>query len=293
MWIQKVPGGITALAYAPDGRALYTGDAQGFVRAWDVATQERRELFRRAKPARGNRGVHRLWPTSDGARLLFTDDRALVDAFRPEAGTLLTAPADSWAWWKYLLPDETRVISIEPEWRLGLWDLATGARLPVPGALGAARNVTYHALLPDGVTLFTYQTAGGLTLWDFRTGERAGELAPASHGINPNAMANDGGAFAVGINKHIWVYDVPSRALRHRLKFEKEIRVLAFHPNGRLLASAATNSVVTLWDATSGERLTQFDWITGKVMALAFAPDGLTCAVGGSKGEVAVFDVDA
>jgi WD40 repeat protein len=192
-----------------------------------------------------------------------------------------------------LLPDGKRVISVEPEWRVALWDLATGRQLPVPGPLGTATNVTHHALLPDGVTLLTYRpTTHDLPLWDFRTGGQVGELAPSENGIKPCALAKDGTTFAVGRKMKLWIYDVPSRALRHRLKFEKSFRELAFHPNGRLLASAATNSVITLWDVFAGERVTQFDWKAGKVVALAFAPDGLTCAAGGFESLV-VFDVEA
>jgi WD40 repeat protein len=283
---------VTALAFAPDGGNLYTGDSAGWVLAWDVATHECRKLFRRAEPSTGNRGVYDLWPTPDGARLFVSDDRKLFDALRPDAGPLLVAPKDSWGWWRYLLSDG-RVISCEPEWRVGLWDLRTGERLPVPGALGAAKHITYHHLLPDGVTLLTYHSGSGneLPLWDFRTGERIGELAPGASGINPCAPSADGKSFAVGRKSKLWVYDVPSRSLRHQLKFEKDLRELAFHPNGRLLASASTNSVVTLWDATAGERVTQFDWQSGKVRAVCFAPDGLTCAVGGVESFV-VFDVD-
>src|SRR6476620_10560445 len=104
MWVGKVPGGaVTALAFAPGGRTLYSGDMQGRVFAWDLGSQSRRELYRRAEPKTGNRGVHHLWPTSDGLHLYLSDARHLLDAFHPEDGPVLTPPEDSWGWWKYLL----------------------------------------------------------------------------------------------------------------------------------------------------------------------------------------------
>ena len=46
MWVQKVPGGgVDALAFAPDGRTLYTYDRGGWVTAWDVAARVGRRLF--------------------------------------------------------------------------------------------------------------------------------------------------------------------------------------------------------------------------------------------------------
>jgi WD40 repeat protein len=297
MWVGQLPlklSSVTVLAYAPDGRTLYSGDSKGKVLAWDVSTRTHRALYRR--PKTGNRGVYTLWPTPDGARVLCADDDEIVDVLHPDSGPLLRAKKREREWgsdWRYLLPDGRRVMSCEFEWRIGLWDLRTGKRLKVPGALGRATHITHHDLLPDGVTLLTYQAESNeLRLWNLKTGKQIGALTPNARAIKPCALARDGATFAVGLDKKLWIYDVPARSLRHQLKFEKDIRELAFHPNGRFLASASTNSVTTFWDVWAGQRVTQFDWNTGKVEALAFAPDGLTCAVGGFE-KFVVFDVDA
>jgi WD40 repeat protein len=289
VWIAKLPvakASVSAVAFAPDGRTIYTGDTAGCLLAWDAGTHECRELYRRPAPAKN--GICHLWPVADGSRLLFEGSDGLRDALCPDAGPLLTHPD-----LRYVTPDGTRAFTCERECRVGLWDVHTGQRLPAPGSLSRAKGITHYQFLPDGTTLLTYCASGyELTLWDFRTGEAIGSLAPNGPGINPCALAPGGTAFAVGRNKIIWVYDVAARTLRHRLRFEKEIRHLAFHPNGRLLASAATDSVVTLWDAAAGAELRRFDWQSAKVEALAFAPDGLTCAVGG-RASLGVFDADA
>jgi WD40 repeat protein len=292
MWVGKTPGklaSITAMAFAPDGRTLYTGDSKGWILAWDTATHESKTLRR---PQKGDGGVYTLWPTPDDARrLLYLDRQAVWDALSPDLPMLKRAEGNTGDW-RYLLPDGKRVMSCEQNYRIGLWNLETGKRLKVPGELGAATHITHHQLLPDGVTLLTYTTADHtLPLWNLKTGKRLGELSPGGHGINPCTLSKDGGAFAVGRNKKLWVYDVPSRSLRHQLKFEKDFRELAFHPNGRLVASASTNSVVTLWDVEAGERAKQLDWNAGKVESVAFAPDGLTCAAGGFE-KFVVFDID-
>ena len=38
-------GGVTGLAYSPDGRTVYTLDAGGWVTAWDVASRAGKRLF--------------------------------------------------------------------------------------------------------------------------------------------------------------------------------------------------------------------------------------------------------
>jgi|GEM_PF-5004701 len=295
MWTGQLPeklASVTALAFAPDGFTLYTGDTKGWILAWNLATREPRELFRVPVPDYGNRGVYKLWPTPDGSRLLVPELQGLFDAFRPAAGPLLTTGESGWGHWRYLFPDGKRVITCEPEWRVGLWNLETDKRLKVPGPLGNATAITSYELLPDGVTLLTYQTSGNqLTLWNFPTGEKVGELTPTGSGINPSTLSKDGTTFAVGRRGKLWVYDVPSRQLRHQMKFEKDFRFLAFQPNSALLASASTNSVVTIWDTTAGQRVKQLDWKIGQIKSLLYAPDGLTCAVGGFE-KFVVFDVD-
>src|SRR5687767_461179 len=46
MWVQKVGGGgVEHVAFAPDGRTLYTCDRGGWVTAWDVAARTHDRLF--------------------------------------------------------------------------------------------------------------------------------------------------------------------------------------------------------------------------------------------------------
>lgn len=294
MWVGKPSGRlttVTAVAFAPDGRTIYTGDSEGWVLAWDVTTHEKRALFRQAKRKPGSRVVYTLWPTPNGKRLLVSNNQSLRDAFQPKAPPLITVPQVMGDAMSYLLPDGKRVITCDPEWRVGLWNLETGKRLPVPGELGRVKEITYHELLPDGVTLLTYKGSKQLILWDFRTGERVGKLTPSAFGINPCALAKDGSTFVVGRDNTLWVYDVPSRKLRQKLEAKTEFEELAFHPNGRLVASASNDDLtITLWDVAAGKLLTQFDWDAGRILALAFSPDGLTCAV--AAGSLIVFDVD-
>lgn len=60
--------------------------------------------------------------------------------------------------------------------------------------------------------------------------------------------------------------------------------------DGRHLVSACQDKQVRVWDVKTGELLRSYDWKVGAVTALAFAPDGLTVAAGGEKGQVVVWD---
>jgi WD40 repeat protein len=76
----------------------------------------------------------------------------------------------------------------------------------------------------------------------------------------------------------------------------------AFTPNGQRLFTASHDGTVRSWGmgppgALEGfewkvRALKTYDWKIGRITALAVAPDGLTAAAGGEKGQIVVWDVD-
>ncbi len=72
----------------------------------------------------------------------------------------------------------------------------------------------------------------------------------------------------------------------------KHFTAAAFSPDGRLLATTSNDTTVTMWDTATWQPIRQYGWEIGKLRAVAFAPDGLTCAAGSDTGKVVLFDVD-
>ena len=66
----------------------------------------------------------------------------------------------------------------------------------------------------------------------------------------------------------------------------------AYTPDGRHLITVGNDSTARVWDAGTGAALKTLAWPVGKLSTVAVAPDGLTCAAGGEKGRVVVWDVD-
>jgi hypothetical protein len=67
----------------------------------------------------------------------------------------------------------------------------------------------------------------------------------------------------------------------------------AISPTSETFAALNPQRQLTLFSLRSGEAIRSFDFALGAtVQCLCFSPDGLTCAVGGSNKQFAVFDVD-
>ena len=66
---------------------------------------------------------------------------------------------------------------------------------------------------------------------------------------------------------------------------------IAVHPRGPV-AYARTDGTVTFWDVSKREQLRTLDWKAGKLVSVAFSPDGALAAAGTEDGKVVVWDVD-
>jgi WD40 repeat protein len=68
---------------------------------------------------------------------------------------------------------------------------------------------------------------------------------------------------------------------------------VAFSPDGKLLATAGSDHLIYLWDASTGQPLAKLSGHTQKVWKVVFSPDGNKLASAGWDGTARVWDVNA
>jgi WD40 repeat protein len=72
----------------------------------------------------------------------------------------------------------------------------------------------------------------------------------------------------------------------------KSFTDLAFHPSGRCLAVTSNDGTVRFYDTTTWQLAETFTWNVGKMVGIAFSPDGALAAAGSDTGQIVIWDVD-
>lgn len=135
-----------------------------------------------------------------------------------------------------------------------------------------------------------------MTVYDW--GDGPGLQNPRALGAAADEVrfAPDGRTLAVFSGREVLMWDVSrgvSRGKPATLAPQPPDATFAFHPVAPLFLALDRARHLTLFSADTGEPIRSLDFGLGKrVACVAFSPDGLTCAVGGSNRQFAVFDVD-
>jgi WD40 repeat protein len=284
------PGPVTSLAFAPDGRTLYSGSSGPLVevlrtlgrignnrahvlrpddvRAWDVSTGRERP----ALPDQRAPGVECLTITADGS--------------------LLLAGSRGGALWRWDLAEGRRLPTcfVSPHAER-FWTLMEAAKQLWPTRPVYEDTVRAITASPDGRHWATAHDGGVVQLWDAATAEVRVRLPLKHADVRAVAFGPDGTTLAVNDGAAIQIWEVATGEPLRRLEGHKAVLTcLAYSPNGRWLASGGQDRHLGLWAVAEGT--VQMRIGHGEaVAAVAFSPDGRTLASGGADGLVRLWQV--
>lgn len=218
----------------------------------------------------GNNYLHRLDLERNELRSVYNVD---VDANRPDKCSISTNG-------RFLALVESRRGDVDVIHRI---DLAGGRELAA-----IHTNVDSLAYSRDGELLAVGEMTEGVVVW---SGTNRLDWWPEN--ASAFAWAPDG-RLVWGMDRGVNIAR-PGEGARARSWGERGDLFFALDlaPDGRLLLSGTRGGVCAVHDTVAGAQLRAYEWGIGAIHSVAFAPDGLTCAAGGEKGQVVIWDVDA
>jgi WD40 repeat protein len=303
-----------AIAFSPDCRDLATVSGDGFLRVWDLGSGEERQQIA-------------VEETSCGYDIAYLDPDRLIFAgieLRwwdiPANGWNLIAPGMRWNRQLCLSPDRRLLAETDQtsstDWSnpgLKVRDTETWAEMiAVPDTINTTGGVAfspdgkwlatghiihvghkqrYFGIIPGGYAVNAYDYI--VHLREMPTGRIVHSSDGWQQGIGHLAFSPDSRFLAgtAGPRLRIWDVEEDCEVLMHK-RGTKHFQGLSFTADGRYLATVSNDETVRIWETRAWQEYTTFTWQIGRLLNVAFAPDGLCAAAGSDQGKVVIWDME-
>jgi eukaryotic-like serine/threonine-protein kinase len=322
---------VTAVAANADGSRVVTGETNSAVRLWDSVTGQQVQNFKGHTGGNGyavetvvfNRDgtliltasmdeTARVWDAATGKELLKLPHEEVVYSavFSPDETRIATTCQDRVAriWdaksgklltentqYKKLYgpisfhPDGARVLTIDGDQAVRVWDAASGAELSsVP--LGDYPRAA--AFSPDGKRIVCALADKTVAVFDAASGKRLVRLEKHWDDIQALAVSPDGARIATGSrDRTVRIWDTKTGAELAVLRgHPAPINAVAFSRDGSRIVTGSDDGTARVWDAKALPGSNILRPAVG-VMALAPSEDAEAVAVGGTSGEMQVWNL--
>ncbi len=298
---------INRVEFTPDGRRLVTADVGGNLYVWDVV----RGAIAQRLPGHV-REINGLDISPDGRTLLTGSNDTRVILWDLAGNTRLDRRFAVGP--RFKVNQTPRGIAVSPNGRTlafthsdGTVDLLDTRTLQRRARIQALDDYAASvAFSPDGRLLAVTGKGGRVTLWNPQTLAPAGELEGMRNVSQALAFSPDGerlaGVEAIaseetlsGKPRPLRVWDLRSRTLTD-FRAQTAANLLAYSPDGRLLAAATQERGTEVRDASTGRLIERLGGGSGEgdySRSVVFSPDGELLFVGQYNGTGRLFSTDS
>jgi WD40 repeat protein len=254
--IINVREGVSALAFSPDGKTLFSGHDQRTIRSWDTASWEEIALT----SLRSGEDVDCLALSPDGnflasgtsksATVTLLNPRTLDVTSTTEGQNALSSVSDL-----AFSPDGRILAAASSDTTVALWNITT--KQPPVVCRGHTHRVRCVAFSPDGKSLASGAESymeSSVIIWEVATGKRLATLPGQAGGVSclrysccgKYLLAANGGN---GYPGYLKVWSTQSfQLLLNIYCHDSAIWFVALSPDETLLATSGGYDGIRLWD---------------------------------------------
>ncbi|KYC40890.1 hypothetical protein WA1_25050 [Scytonema hofmannii PCC 7110] len=325
-------GGVSSVAFSPDGKLLATADTGGEIHLYQVSD------WKHLLTCKGHTNwipsvafspdgsilasgssdyTVRLWDVGTG-RCLQTFQKHTNEiwsvAFSPDGNTLVSGSNDctirlwsvstgeclrtfrghtNWVISVAFSPDGQTLASGSDDNTLRLWDIGTDECKKIfQGHDDGVRSIT---ISPDGRILVSSSDDQTVKLWDLNTGECSETLHGHCAPVWSSAISPQGNLIASGsLDQTVRLWNISTgQCLRILQGHSGWVLSVVFNLQGDLLASSSDDQTIKLWNVSTGQCLKTFSGYTSHSWSVAFSSDGRKLASGSQDSTVRLWDVNA
>lgn len=289
---------LFSVAFSPDGQAVAAGAEDGVVRVWEANTAALRWTDTAATAGGAGEWVASLEFSPDSRTLVAAGRIGVVRFWDSRSGAVrrtLRGPHGFWTLTARYSRDGRTVLTGGVDNMVRIWDPATGAPR---GVLGGAPKVTSLSWFPRTEMAATGHYDCRVRLWDTRTGELKRTLSGNDQGISSVAASPDAKTLAISdANGPVQLWDAQTGTVTRTLTGSYEPGILAFSPDGKLLAVGRTAYPperpcdLRRWDLRAGSWKEPAMLHPASILSVEFSPDGRLIATGCHDGHARLWDV--
>jgi WD40 repeat protein len=232
-----------AVAFAPDGIHIGSGNADGTLRIWDSQANKEQIVAK----SNGAIVITSVAFSPDGLVIAAGSTDGLVRTWDSKTGApQLTLRGHSGAVTsvKYS-PDGLRLISAGTDGSIRLWEAKTGNRL----GLFSGDRITKIAISPDGSLIASASFDTTVSLWDVQKGTLKAILNGHTNTVNSVSFSPDGTLLAsASLDGTVRIWNVQKGALLVALQGHSGgVNDVLFSPDGARLMSAGQDNTIRIW----------------------------------------------
>ncbi|MFO1497995.1 MAG: protein kinase [Verrucomicrobiota bacterium] len=303
---------VAAVAYSPDGSRIVSAGNDQSARVWDAADGQALLSVKR----HGSR-ISSVAFSPDSQRLITAggsmnsgvagdllnigtgDGTARIWNVADEPGFVPLQGHSNWVFSVAFSPDSARIITGSLDHKAKVWDVLTGQEVfQLTGHDDGVRSACFS---PDGRKIVTGSFDGTAIVWEAANGRKLFALSGHENGLMTVAFSPDGKRIATGArDQSAKVWDSTTGGLLFSLNegsgwgaINGWVWSVAFSPNGRWIATAneGDHPTVTIWDASTREKVSSLGPIKDWVASVAFSPDSQQIVTGSHDRTAVVWDV--